>query len=140
MTDQEGDPLRTGFARGDDWRGDGPKAKASIEGGFAIAIIALVVSFMALFLSWYGNMLGADSRAESVAAAERAELANATTRLGREYIVTTFAEIQRELAKHDLSVEGPMGHHAPVPDELYDWWDAYVAEHIDEALEKGAIE
>jgi hypothetical protein len=44
-------------------------------------------------------------------------LANATTRLGREYIVTTFAEIQRELAIHGMSIEGPMGHHEPVPDE-----------------------
>lgn len=129
----EADTIRR-WSRGDDFHG-GPNAKASIEGGFWIALIALLVAFLALWLAFHKNeqlvIAASDSRAAAVAAAERAERAETTTRLGREYIVTTFAEIQRELAVNGMSIEGPMGHHEPVPDKYYDQWDQYVAENIE---------
>lgn len=110
-------------------RDGGANAKASIEGSFWIALIAILLSFAALGSSWVSTNRSAVAAG---LAADRAERAERSAALAREYAVTTFAETQSVLAEHGMSIEGPFGHHKPVPEAVYESYDRQLAAHLRE--------
>lgn len=97
------------------------------------AIAALIVSIVALAtirgtLEDVRDALRGSVAASSEAAlaSERADKAERSAALSREYAVSAFFQTQVEWSKHGVIIQSPLEHHDPIPDEAYTQHDNYV--------------
>lgn len=102
----------------------------------AIAIIALCLAVWAVTVAVgaardadQAERLAVNASLESSAAAERADKSERAAVLAREYVVTTYSEIQREFAVRGMSVLGPFQEHDPVAGKVYADYDAYIEQN-----------
>ena len=101
----------------------GANAKASIDGSFWIAIVAVVMALMSIAAVWW---IGIALMGQVSVLAERADKAERSAALSREYAVAAFFQTQVEWAKRGVMIQSPLEHHDPIPEKAYQEHEAYL--------------
>lgn len=105
-----------------------------------LVILALIVGTFAVAMLWVmRNELDATTRSlegnvamlqqarnDLAVASERAEKAERSAALSREYAVSAFFQTQVEWAKRGVVIQSPLEHHDPIPEAAYDAHDNYL--------------
>ena len=112
----EADSIRR-WSSGDDMRG-GPNAKASIEGGFWLALLALLAVGVIWLKSEHNVDVIRDLASESSAAATRADIAERRANIAELYAKQVFVELNRlgypvKTPAEEHSVAPPLEGEAP---------------------------
>lgn len=92
---------------------------ASIEGGFVVALVALVFACLAVGLAWYLNARSVETisrlSGESAAAAARADIAERRANIAEVYAKQVYVELNRL----GYPVQTPAEEHSVAPVEVY---------------------
>lgn len=95
---------------------------------FVFATVALIaLSFVLRELSDVMDEVQESAIAVELAE-ERADKAERSAALSREYAVSAFFQTQVEWAKRGVVIESPLEHHDPIPEEAYIQHDTYLEE------------